>query len=185
MGRHRAQPVTAPAHTRLVGYRQQKMDSAKMVIHGRQQSCDVLPFSSPPPIRGHYTPKAVSREKVKKLGGVAQSSPSTRLWVGMFWQTDPCRKARLPDCIERWWVRGAVVQEQAVPERRANRRSTSTRIGAGPAPGNWKSVAPRNAVGSGLRFNFSDASIRLHARGSGASRPAEAVNDAASRHDGY
>lgn len=102
--------MTAPAHTRLVGYRQQKMDSAKMVIHGRQQSCDVLPFSSPPPIRGHYTPKAVSREKVKKLGGVAQSSPSTRLWVGMFWQTDPCRKARLPDCIERWWVRGPRVQ---------------------------------------------------------------------------
>lgn len=91
--------MTAPAHTRFVGYRQQKSNSAMrqdLVKHERRQSCDVLPFSPRPPVRGHYTPKAVSREKVKKLGGVAHSFPVDTAvgWDAL--ETNPCREARLP-----------------------------------------------------------------------------------------
>lgn len=156
--------MTAPAHTRFVGYRQQKMDSAKrqdLVIHGGQQSCDVLPFSPPPPVRGHYTPKAVSREKVEKLGGVAHSSPSTRLWVGMFWHSIPvarhdCRAAlsdggsEVQSCKSKLCQNG---ERTADPKRHESGRAQL--LGPGDA------VAPRNAVESGLRFNFADAAIRL------------------------
>jgi hypothetical protein len=137
------------------------------VIHGGQQSCDVLPFSPPPPARGHYTPKAVSREKVEKLGGVAHSSPSTRLWVGMFWQSIPvarhdCRAALSDGGSEMQSCKSKLCQNG---ERTADpRRHESVSSRRGPRARALDCVAPRNAVGSWLRFNFSDAAIRLGSR---------------------
>lgn len=60
--------------------------------------------------------------------------------------------AALSDCGSEMQLR----KSQLAPGRRANRRSTAN--GCRPSAQALDQVAPRNAVGSGLRFNFCDGS---------------------------